>query len=161
MRQYSKKWLSWNWKICHLVVKFIQSNYYLLKFSLYFLLPIWKSNLIVNFRKILIEETYKTLLPGKQDNSVSPIWIWIFPPKHTHTIQIFRKCNWNFIQPIMHGLEIQRVFTYCCCWCHPSGQYFFNLSSIYIYAINFEINEKEIATFLIVQIGFVCGFQTL
>ena len=81
---------------------------------------------------------------------------------HTHTIQIFRKCNWNFIQPIMHGLEIQRVFTYCCCcWCHPSGQYFFNLSSIYIYAINFEINEKEIATFLIVQKGFVCGFQAL
>ena len=100
--------------------------------------------------------TWKTRQFGESNMNLN------IPAKtHTHTIQIFRKCNWNFIQPIMHGLEIQRVFTYCCCWCHPSGQYFFNLSSIYIYAINFEINEKEIATFLIVQKGFVYGFQAL
>merc|ERR1712110_1281034 len=27
LRQYSKKWLSWNWKICHLVDKFIQRKF--------------------------------------------------------------------------------------------------------------------------------------
>ena len=112
LRQYSKKWLSWNWKICHLVDKFIQSNYYLLKFSSYFLLPILKK--FKSYREFQENShrgdlqnpfTWKTRQFGESNMNLN------IPAKQSRYLQSVTG-NYTY----MHGLEIQRVLhTYC--WC--------------------------------------------
>ena len=61
-------------KICkiHVLFYFIDSKS--LRFISLLYLKVLK-HLYFILRKILIEETYKTLLPGKQDNSVSNVWV--------------------------------------------------------------------------------------